>query len=794
MWYWAEGDTETVTANARRSDSNLEKSASTVLDALADAILEAERFNANDQTAPAAIIWCDPDAAWSVALPRLRTSLPIVTFGEYDPTTRTGPAIWLRYAIERPLAGVDMPQGTPIVYLPGLESGIFRSATSIPKHLEPLAELRFRGSVFRHQNGRDWTPRGFLQSHLKLNVREDYDTARALEHALELLLDEPVADLARVTVLDASALHAIVTPDPVRELLNWLNADAKHLPALTADKQRWKAFVQVTKSTFGLDPERDGQLSAAVRLIEAAATPSDPWNHVWERYREAPRRHERLPELLRSAAGAQTSLFSASDRAPNDNERDEEQLRTALMQMSDLAVNDARDRVRQLETEHGPRRTWVWADLGAAPLATALELLAQLAERTATPLGSGSPAAIAERYAAGGWETDRLALAVIECATDTATYRALCNAVNTIYRPWLEDAATAFQTAVQDQGVPELRAPPMTTPGRCILFTDGLRYDIANDLATTLRTTGHSVTLEHALGALPGVTATAKPAVSPARDDVTPGSDFNVTLNGTTVTATVLRRAIAERGFQILSDDETGDPSGAAWTEYGNLDAVGHADGAKLAHRLNSVVRSIADRVQTLLEAGWSEVTIITDHGWLLLPGSLPTVQLPQHLTTARKGRCARLKPGARVDYQTVPWTFDPHVRVAVAPGIGVFVAGNEYEHGGISVQENVLPVVTVRSDAAATSHTAQVTSITWTGLRVRVDTEGAPAGAHIDIRTKASDDASSIAPEPKPMSATGQASLIVPDEDHEGTAAFVVVLDNTGRVIAQRTTVVGEH
>ena len=781
-----------MASRARQNDSISETSASTVFDALVDAIREAERFNANDQSPPAVILWCDAESEWTVAIPRLRETLAVVTLGEYDPITRTGPAIWLRYAVERAHADVDLPAGTPVVYVPGIDSGTFRSAAGVPKHLEPLVELRYRGAVFRHQNGRDWSPRGFLQSRLGLNVREDNETARALEHALERLLDEPTADLARLSVLDANAFHAIVTPDPVRELLNWMNADPAQLATLKDDAQRWQAFIEVTKGTYGVDPDRDGQLSAAERLIKAA-TATDPWNHVWERYREAPNRYERLPDLLRSAAGSQTGLFSASDRAPNDNERDEERLRTALAHLTEIAPSEARQRIRELDAEHGHRRTWVWADLGAAPLAMALAQLVELVERTSTPLGSGAPSDIADRYVGEGWHTDRLAVTVVEGAKDGATYKPLCAGVNAIYRPWLEEAATSFQKAVQDHGYPPLAEPPSAREGTCVVFTDGLRFDVANDLASALHLSGQHVTFEHTFGALPGVTASAKSAVSPARGDVAPGAEFNVTFNGSTVNASVLRRAIEDRGFQILHDDEIGDPTGAAWTECGNLDAVGHADGAKLAHRIQSAVHSLADRVLALLEGDWHEVVVITDHGWLLLPGGLPAVQLPQHLTTARKGRCARLKEGASVEYQTVPWTFDPNVRIAVAPGIGVFVAGNEYEHGGVSVQENVLPVLRVRASSATAAHTAQVTAVTWVGLRVRVETKGAPSGARIDLRTKAGDAKTSIAAELKPTASNGQASLIVPDEDREGTAAFLVLLDDGGRILAQRTTVVGE-
>jgi hypothetical protein len=766
----------------------------TVLDALVAALADTARFNANDVVAPAVIVWGDVNSEWAPVIPRLRSVLPLVTLGDFDPATRSGPTIWLRAVIERLLPDVALPEGVPIVYLPGIDSNTFRSAASVPKELEPLVELRYRGVVFRHPNGRDWTPRGFLQARLNLNVREDHETARALQAALERLLDEPVASLARRPMLDASVFHAIVTPDPIRELLAWMNAEPAASAKLQADAQRWRTFRTVTKTSYGLDPERDGALTAAERLIDAGASSSDPWNTVWDRFCEAPGPYPNLPDLLRRAAAGRPGLFSANERVPTDNEREEAQLRGELLGLSKLGASDARARLRKLEADHGHRRQWVWADLGAAPLATALGPLLRLVEHTSAPLGSGSPSEITQRYVDGGWWADRLALMVMAGTTERGPLQALAAAVNAIYRPWLEEAAQAFQAAVRRVGLPAAPAPWAREPGRCLLFTDGLRFDVAQDLVVTLRDGGHEVDVGHAFGAVPGVTSSAKPATSPARIELEPSAEFCVTWEGTTVNAGVLRRAIESKGFQILEGDDTGDPSGAAWTELGNLDAIGHADGVHLSHRIATEVRVLADRVRALLQAGWREVVVVTDHGWLLLPGGLPSVSLPQHLTLARKGRCARIKAGTSVDFQTLPWSFDKDVHIAVAPGIGVFVAGKEYEHGGLSVQESVLPVLRIKADPAAVATSCRIAAATWIGVRLRVDVEGAPAGAQIDLRTKAGDAETSIATSPRDVAADGQGSLVVEDDAHLGVAAFVVLLAPDGRVLVQQMTVVGEE
>jgi hypothetical protein len=50
------------------------------------------------------------------------------------------------------------------------------------------------------------------------------------------------------------------------------------------------------------------------------------------------------------------------------------------------------------------------------------------------------------------------------------------------------------------------------------------------------------------------------------------------------------------------------------------------------------------ERVEELIQAGWRRFRIVTDHGWLLLPGGLPKTELPMHQVETRWGRSAILK------------------------------------------------------------------------------------------------------------------------------------------------------
>jgi len=127
---------------------------------------------------------------------------------------------------------------------------------------------------------------------------------------------------------------------------------------------------------------------------------------------------------------------------------------------------------------------------------------------------------------------------------------------------------------------------------------------------------------------------------------------------------------------------------------------------------------------------------------------------------------------------------------MAVAPGIATFVAGAVYEHGGISPQECVTPVITVR--AAAAPRSPVVITIAWRGLRADVAAAGAPSGASVDLRRKAGDPTTSLIAGPVILTSDATARILVVLEDAIGAAAFLVVVAEGGGVIAQETVTVG--
>jgi hypothetical protein len=175
-----------------------------------------------------------------------------------------------------------------------------------------------------------------------------------------------------------------------------------------------------------------------------------------------------------------------------------------------------------------------------------------------------------------------------------------------------------------------------------------------------------------------------------------------------------------------------------------------------------------------------------------LVPGGLPKTELAKHQAETRWGRCAVLKDSAYGTPLTFGWDWCKDVQVAYAPGVASFIAGADYAHGGISLQECLVPVLQLEC-AGATGFSASVTiqSVTWKGLRCTVVVAGAEAGQRVDIRTKAALASSSLAA--SKLLDGGKASLAVADDEQMGAAAVVVVLGPDGDVLQKQATTVGE-
>ena len=444
----------------------------------------------------------------------------------------------------------------------------------------------------------------------------------------------------------------------------------------------------------------------------------------------------------------------------------------------------------------------MWIQIGESPFALALDPLGRLAHAAKRTLGGASAEALISDYVAGGWRCDLSAIEALSSLKPGAEHNIVTKVVRALYEPWLDRSARRFQEllSADDADPGKLASGIEADPDTCVLFTDGLRFDLGMMLQERLESRGIKTRLSHRVAAIPTVTATAKPLASPAHSVCAGGSDAEdfyplVSDNGKPANAPRLRDAMARQGVEILEDGETrlavGSEAGA-WTEMGKIDSLGHSLDAALVRQIDPEIEAIVDRIDALLNAGWSKVRVVTDHGWLLLPGGLPKVELPPYLVETKWARCAAVKGDSTPSVPTYPWYWNPLLRIASPPGIGAFRVNVEYTHGGVSLQECVVPDMIVERGEEAVS--ASITDISWRGMRCRIRVETNASGLTTDLRLNWKQAKSSIAVASKELTETGEASLAVSDDSHEGVAASVVVIDQTGRVLDYKPTTVGEE
>jgi hypothetical protein len=754
----------------------------TAIDALVAALHDAASYNPGAEAPPEAVLWCDPNEEFTSLVPALRDRLQeFFVYGPHDPGTRTGPAVWLRAVTAGALPAFALPEGTtPILYVPGVGRETLKGAEDCSTLLQPLVWFTVAGSLFGHVNGKDWTLRAFLTSDrgpLKLSIADDASTRIALQHAALRFCSKALEEL-RGKRWDADALNALLAPDLAADMLDWIDGafDAN------ADPGRFTAFASIAEKQLKFDPRKLSPQDAAKRLAKREGK----WSEVWSRFASGTG-YGGVVGLL--GAEEPSSLFENLESYPKQNLKGETELRTDLLKLADVSLTESRSRIVELDAKHAWRRETVWAKRGEAPLAQALAFLAEVGKAKAIPAHDGT--ALAEAYVDAGSAVDFAAMQALSIVGRDLDRSAVSAALRALYLPWLEEGANALQELIRNGNV-RLSKPTATKPGATtVLFVDGLRMDLAQELSRQLQAEGFNAELSWQWSGFPTVTATCKALVSPVASLLhgpdTTSDVLPITSDGKSVTKPVLYRLLADEGWEtgssLLADTKL-------WSEAGRFDEDGHALGARLAGQLAAGVRDVADCVAQLVRAG-RRVRIVTDHGWLLMPGGLPKASLETGLAEpqGKRTRCAMVKPKAHTSYLQIPWSWNHEVFVATATGAHTFFAGQEYAHGGVSPQECVLPIIEVSSQGTTKREISELRS-RWEGLRLRVE---APDGhdLRVDLRLGPETSGPSLIKGGRVLDEKGKTSFLVADE-HEGDAACLVLLDDDGRVMAHRTMTIG--
>jgi hypothetical protein len=757
---------------------------------LVQSLRRAAAYNRNLMVRPEVVLWPDPERQWESVIPQVQAAMPeLLVLGAYEPEKRKGPVIWIKTMV----AGLLSPvKGVPVVYLPGMGKQQLKRLGSAPLEDQPLLEYLYTGNLWLHRNGREWTVAAFLQNEeegLGLNLAQDSATKEALMACLPGLFGQPELQFVDYQ-LNASFFRSLLVPNLVPVALSWINEGEPFLRTLNAEQQT--TFASICQDQFGITPTEAFRLEAARMLGQQHQS----WGPVWAYFANSPAKYTGVQQLLRAAMPGNPDTAVPEESWPQVNEAAEARLRSQLAHLAEQVPGNMLAELELLEQEHGKRRDWVWSELGQAPLAHCLRHIIQLATVVAESYPTESLEKIRLYYQVRGYLADqalRYSLAAVDSAKDREVVQEVTRAM---YLPWLTALAERFQRlAVNTLAAFEGRIAYQEQDS-FVLFVDALRWELGVEFADRLRKLDFRVEVNAGLCALPSITPTSKAAVSPIADQVSASSEFNEfspqSLAGKELSTFNFRELLARNGFVYHEAGQPISRSAKYWQEIGDIDSKGHGEGARMAKRVDELFDQVLEALRFAFEQGVQRVRIVTDHGWLLMPGGLPKAVLTKDLAETRWGRCALIKEGAKSDLTQLPWRWNKGIFIAYAPGVSFFKANVEYAHGGISLQECLVPNMVVQLNATS-SGSGRISAVKWVNLRCRIEVVDAPRRCEVDIRTKFSDPDSSVVLSASKVVEDGFCSLMVDDRAEE-QAVTIVLLDDSGRIIDKLTTTVGEN
>ena len=283
---------------------------------------------------------------------------------------------------------------------------------------------------------------------------------------------------------------------------------------------------------------------------------------------------------------------------------------------------------------------------------------------------------------------------------------------------------------------------------RAVVIVDALRYDCALAIKEGLRE--NDVVVEPVVAMLPTVTPIGMTALLPLSGASVSlqvkANNLHPSVNGKDTAVLANRIAYLEgfgaACFEIADAEAAGEPppgAGDMLVVFGHndVDHIGHGQAQTLIRHVQLEVDRLARLVRKLHRWGYSEVHIITDHGFVLLDETkLPeVVPCDKRWCRVYKERFAIVPTTADLPVATFPCRWDEEVKVAVPPGLAFFKAEKSFSHGGAAVQEIVIPHLTSRSYTMTEKRVGvevvpTTLELTRAAVKVRLRPQSTTAGA----------------------------------------------------------------
>ena len=562
----------------------------------------------------------------------------------------------------------------------------------------------------------------------------------------EVLRTESPTEVTALVLCDRAKAKAVdETPGCTAELLRLLETSLGFKPSGRA--KTWKSlrnkfaeFVLFSEFVFDLSGEPPESLSAVERAgveaketILAACDRMRSDTNLRNVYTELASKVEEdlhLPEMF------------GDDFDPGERDTFPFEERRLLRRLVDGAVSGdfaaarsiLKGRARSI-WRHDPDRSpaWTAAERGLSLLETVERISAEIGKPK-------SLTALVEAYVSGGWadldRNQRLFESGLTACIDDRELSPLVDLCRRRYRETALRIQDRFLELVQAEGWPpegtprqtrvfdEHAAPALDRREKVAYFlVDSLRFEMGRDLGEALKRFGETE-IRYAAAVVPTITSCGMAALMPKADGMLRLLDRDgglVTALGTRLLKTssdrmnLLKESYGDR-FLDTTLDELLAGSKKLVKKMKNIDlltvrtqdpdVIGESLGGRLARKyISSVIGDITSAVKLVVDAGFKRIVISSDHGHVLLP-EIPAgdvVQGPSGRWIETKRRC-RLGSGLSGGVGTLTLKAG-HVgvqgdveEVCIPLGFKVFSDGEAYFHGGLSLQEAVVPVVVLQA------------------------------------------------------------------------------------------------
>lgn len=658
----------------------------------------------------------------------------------------TGSYLALRREIDGRLAAGESRQG--LVYVPGEERDRKKSALmefDLAGHTyEP--QLRKLARDILRERFSDGQIDGFLEPARVgyAEIASYFDQGSEDTSILRLLYGNVGSDaILAEWILNASRDEELREKGAVAELLALIESrvglSVSHAAPLETARRDLVRYILINEfridlggeSPDGLDLIPDSTLKDQRERIRAIAV---------ELRRSDPEGYGALADEVEYDLGLTRLNLDPGQLGAIDTFRFEEGL--LLGEAARLLADGEYDRSLELaqgrEDSHwvrtNPRRLAQWSALQQAAI---LGQRAQECAQEASAFGGKPPASWIERYIAeDGWSVvdglDRRLGAFLSAMDEEPVAGPAIARVRQSYADWVRTLNESFTPVLAqsqwDAGwelhqtqVFDTRVKPGEQPV-AFFVVDAFRYEMAVELAERLEQADR-VTLEAAVGAVPTITSVGMAALLPGASEsfsVRPASGgICGAINGASLPDWSARwkhlqarvpGSVEVRLEQLLHmspDTLAGQVEGArlVLVRSQDIDAVGEAGVGLIAQQaMATVIPNLARAVHRLSKAGIGRFIVSADHGHLLdetqdddmkidTPGG-EKVDLHRRCWAGRGGKT----PAGTIRVSGANLGYDTDLDFVFPSGRGVFLAGGglRYHHGGLSLQELIVPVLSI--------------------------------------------------------------------------------------------------